>query len=334
MLKRLPFLLASTAWLMATAVHAQSQPASSPPATPPAPTAVAPLTVQAAPGPLIVRKETRQFVQSFAASTPAIDQIARWREPICIQVAGLAADQAARVAARIQEVAEGVGMRALPPGCNANIEVVFTDQPQAFVDKVAASREEVLGYYHRHELGALKTVTRPVQAWYMTATLSNSGPNADLATATIASTSGAISSTAWDFQPKVEVIDDPSNRGPSACGDSPHFTHCLVSELKNVLIVVDTSRLKDKTLGPVTDYLSLLALAQPRSLDGCTALPSVVDLLGPPCRDRGAPDGLTPADAAYLTSLYAANLEFNRQGEENDIASRMASILTNASSRR
>jgi hypothetical protein len=84
----------------------------------------------------------------------------------------------------------------------------------------------------------------------------------------------------------------------------------------------------------VTDYLSLLALAQPRSLDGCTALPSVIDLLGSACRDRGAPDGLMPADAAYLTSLYAANLEANRAGEEGDIASRMASILTKANSTR
>jgi hypothetical protein len=328
---RLPSLLTLGALLMATAAHSQSQPAPAGQAS--SPTAVAPLTVQAEPGPLIVRKETGEFVQSFAAPTPAIDQIARWREAICIQVTGLVPDQAARVAARIEEVAEGVGMHALKPGCNANIEVVFTDQPQAFMDKVAANREEVLGYFHRHQVDALKTVTRPIQAWYVTATISNAGPNADMATATLSSASAHASSTAWNFQPLAEVVDDPDNRGPTACGDSPHFTRCLVSELKNVLIVVDTSRLKDKTLGPVTDYLSLLALAQPRTLDGCAALPSVVDLLGPPCRDRGTPDGLTPADAAYLTSLYAANLEFNRQGEENDIASRMASILSNANRR-
>jgi hypothetical protein len=320
--------------LASASAGALAQPAAPPAtgsATPPASTTVAPVTVQAAPGPVVVRKEARDFVQSFAASTAAIDQIARWHEPICIRVVGLVPDQAARVAARIQEVAEGVGMRALPPGCNANIEVVFTDQPQAFVDRVAASREEVLGYYHRHNRDALKAVTRPIQAWYMTATRSNSGPNADVATAIITTTTG--DSAAWDFQPKPEVIDDPNNRGPSGCGDSPHFTHCLVSELHNVLIVVDTSRLKDQTLGPVTDYLSMLALAQPRSLDGCAALPSVIDLLGPSCPDRGA-DGLTPADAAYLTSLYAANLEANKAGEEDDIASRMASMLTKASSRR
>jgi hypothetical protein len=60
----------------------------------------------------------------------------------------------------------------------------------------------------------------------------------------------------------------------------------------------------------------------------------VIDLLGPSCRDRGAPNGLMPADAAYLTSLYAANLEANREGEEGDIESRMASILTKANGSR
>jgi hypothetical protein len=317
--------------LAASAALAQPTPAG-PPASQ-APTIVAPVTVQAAPGPLIVRKEAREFVQSFATPTPAIDQFARWHDPICIGVSGLVPEQAARVAARIQEVAEGVGMRALQPGCRANIEVVFTDQPQAFMDKVAESREEVLGYWHRHQLKELKTVTRPIQAWYVTSTVSHSGPNGDLASATVSTPTGAGAS-AFSFQALAEVVDDPENRGPTACGDSPHFTHCLVSQLKNVLIVVDTSRLKDKTLGPVTDYLSLLALAQPRSLDGCTVLPSVIDLLGPTCQARGAPDGLTPADAAYLTSLYAANLEANRTGEEGDIASRMASILTKANSPR
>jgi hypothetical protein len=318
---------------MAGAAVAQA-PSAAGQAAPPGPATVAPLTVQAAPGPVIVRRETREYVQTFAASTPAIDQIARWHDPICIGVVGLVPDQAARVAARIQEVAEGVGMRALKPGCRANVEVVFTDQPQAFMDKVADSREEVLGYWHRHQLKDLKTVTRPIQAWYVTATVSNSGPNADLATATVSSNSAAISGSAFNFQALTEVVDDPTNRGPTACGDSPHFTHCLVSELKNVLIVVDTSRLKDKTLGPVSDYLSLLALAQPRSLDGCTALPSVIDLLGPSCRDRGPPDGLMPADAAYLTSLYAANLEANRAGEVGDIESRMSAILIKANAPR
>jgi hypothetical protein len=284
----------------------------------------------------VVQKQAHDFVQSYAAASPAIDQIARWQSPICITVAGLSSEQAMRVALRIQEVAEGVGMHALPPGCRANIEVVFTDQPQAFVDQVAATREEVLGYYHRHEKAALKTVTRPVQAWYVTATASDAVGNPGLAFATITTTvpysigpgpMGGSTGVNLHFQPKVSVVDDPENPVPTGCSYAPQFTHCMQSQLSNVLIVVDTKRVQGQTLGPLTDYLSMLALAQVRSLDGCSALPSVIDRLGKSCGDRTAPDGLTPADAAYLTALYAADLQANKPAEQDDIASRMESIL-------
>jgi hypothetical protein len=83
-------------------------------------------------------------------------------------------------------------------------------------------------------------------------------------------------------------------------------------------------------VGLVADYLSMLALAKPRSLDGCTSLSSVIDALSPTCQSRSAPDGLTPADAAYLTSLYTTDPESRGSGQETDIAGRMASILTKA----
>jgi hypothetical protein len=361
MLSRVPSLLACSALLMATAVHAQSQPAAPPSGAPvitpmqsvvsqpkvfvpsapaPAPSVVSPVTVQAAPGPVAAQKEARDFVQSYAATSPAIDQIARWHAPICISVAGLTPDQAARVAARIQEVGEGVGMHALPPGCKANIEVVFTDQPQAFMDKVANTREEILGYYHRHDRDKLKAVTRPVQAWYVTQTSSGSTTRAGLAFVGLTTSVGAASGTGGgpdgafvntsgalnSSSASGNVVDDPDNHGPVGCSEAPQFTHCLQSELNNVLIVIDTSRIQGQKLGPLTDYLSMLALAQVRSLDGCAALPSVIDRLGR-CADKQTPDGLTPADAAYLTALYASNLESNKPLEQDEIASRMSSIL-------
>lgn len=317
--------LTSAAWLIASAALAQ------PSATPDAPASntVAPLTVHAAPSTALMRSEARAFVQTYAAPTPELDQLARWNDPICIQVSGLTPDQAVQVARRIGQVAEGVGMRMLPPGCTANIEVVFTDQPQRFMDRVADSREEVLGYYHRHDRDRLKAVTRPIQAWYVTSTFGagNGGGVQFQPTSGDAAPKPGVASV----QSHTEVVDDPENPRPAACGDSPHFTRCLSSVLTNVLVVVDASRVRNQDLGLVADYLSLLALSRPRSLDGCTALSSVIDALSPACQGRPAPDGLTPADAAYLTSLYATDLEATGMSQEGDIAGRMASILTRPS---
>lgn len=358
MLSRVPSLLACGVLLMATAAHAQSAPAPAagpviiaPPQsilTPskdvPTNTAVVgvdPVTVRAAPDPATAKKMSQEFVKSYSGVSPAIDQLARWHTPICITVAGLSDDQAARVSGRIQEVAEGLGMKALPPGCRANIEVVFTDQAQAFMDKVAATKEENLGYYHRREKDSLKTITRPVQAWYVTATVSGNPDTSSLAFATLTTSVGAANGTAggpdgarvavapMSTNPKAEVADDPDNTVPSGCADAPAFTHCLSSHLRNVLIVVDTTRLKPgQTLGPLTDYLSMLAMAQTKSLDGCATLPSVIDLLGRSCLGRETPNGLTPADGAYLTSLYASDLEANKPLEVDEIATRMGAMLS------
>ena len=89
----------------------------------------------------------------------------------------------------------------------------------------------------------------------------------------------------------------------------------------NVLVIVDLRRpeIKTKTLGLLADYLAMLALSQPRDLGQCNVLPSITDLFAA-CPGRPGPAGLTPADAAYLSALYAGDAE-------PDIVERMANIL-------
>jgi hypothetical protein len=293
-------------------VAALAQPAPAPATT------VAPVTVTAAPTPKIVQKQSRSFVQSYAATAnPEIDQIGRWQDPVCVQVEGVIPAQAAMVKARIESVAQAVGLRAARPGCIANVEVVFSDKPQATMDLVAKRLEPLLGYYHRHDRDKLKTVTHPIQAWYVTATRGQ-GPNAGV----------MFSSYGQYSQLDAKVIDDPDNQPPDGCAENPHFTACLKSTFNNVFMVADSRALQGKDLGLVADYMVMLALSQTRSLDGCNALPSVIDVLAKSaCPGRDPPDGLTPADAAYLTALYASDPEGKRTAAQDAIAGRMAKML-------
>jgi hypothetical protein len=71
----------------------------------------------------------------------------------------------------------------------------------------------------------------------------------------------------------------------------------------------------------------MVTLSQPRTLDGCGALPSVIDFFAVTCPGRVPPDRLTRTDMAYLQALYGANLEARRTSEVTDVASRMAQIL-------
>src|SRR4051812_1795904 len=82
-------------------------------------TTVAPITVEAAPKPKVIEKQAHSFVESYAAVPNAeIDQIGRWRDPVCVQVLGLPADQQTLVKARIDDVAQAVGLAKARAGCS------------------------------------------------------------------------------------------------------------------------------------------------------------------------------------------------------------------------
>jgi hypothetical protein len=316
---RFASLLAAAALFAGPLAMAQS----APPAEKPADITVAPVTVSAA-KPKTIEKEAQSFVETYASAPhPVVDQISRWHDPVCVQVVGLPdAVQGARIKARIESVSVALGLPAAAKNCVANVEIVFTPYPQAAMDAIAKRREQMLGYFHVHNRTKLKAVTHPIEARYQTATRGEA--------------TGAVALAFSEFseytQQQTEVVDDPNNRAPNGCADSRLSTSCLTSLLHNVIIVADSKALEGKDLGLVADDMVMLALTEPRSIDGCNAMASVLDAFAnPPCSGREPPDGLTPADAAYLTALYTSDLRAKKHIEETELATRMARILIKGS---
>jgi hypothetical protein len=324
-------LLVCAAWLPASVALATGEPpkVQMKPATADAPASTAPTvpTVSAisveATQPAELRKQTYNYVTSFAGTSPKIDGVSRWTHPVCVTVDGLPADKGAQVKGRVEEVAQAIGLKIAKAGCLPNIEIFFAGHAQAFLDQIAAQRTQLLGYEYRTEANKLKAMTRPIQAWYMTATVGTGN------------TGGTTSADQGGYQQNQaglgigEVMDTPSGQAPAGCGDS-RFGGCLKSVFEHVLIVVDLPAAGDKSAGLLSDYVTMLALAQPKSLDACNGLVSVIDLFSSTCAGRKAPDGMTRADVAYLTSLYKANLEAHKSSQESDIASRMSDMLLKA----
>ena len=320
--------LACAAALIAGVALAQPAPSPNPSPKPSTGFVVPSVTVQAPAPPRAIRQQSLNFVLKFAGTpNPELDQIARWRNPVCVQVVGQLPDaQAEQIKKRIEDVARAVDIRVLPPGCRSNIQIVFTDKAQATMDVVARRREYLLGYYHRHDRDRLKTVTHPIQAWYVTASESE-----DPFQGATSLGMTQVFSNYLDVVRGGGVIDDPEQLGPNGCDDAPRIRGCLRSLFNNVFVVADTKALAGRDAGLIADYLVLLTLAQPRSLDGCNSLPSMIDLFGKSaCAGRDTPTGLTQGDAAYLTALYKADLETRKNFEQDDIAVRMAQILIKA----
>ena len=329
--------LTATAWLCATFISSAAMAQNElprvvmRPASPDnASTTVAPLIVQAT-KPAELKKQTYDFVQTFAATTDMLDQVARWTQPVCLNVQGLPAPSAAEVQARIEEVAKALKVGVKQAGCKPNIQIAFTSQPKATIDKVAKEDELLLGYRHHSDRDKLTTITRPVQAWYVTGTGGADVDTVGLAFAALESPGGApVPVGAAGREPNGFQYDDEGNtRGRTGCADSRSFSSCLSSEFQHVLVIVDTNRMQDYPAGLIADYIVMVAMAQPKSLDGCNVLPSVIDLFSKGCPDLGM-DGLTRADVAYLTALYKTDLEAKKAGQTGDIASRMADMLLKA----
>jgi hypothetical protein len=271
------------------------------------------------------------FVQSH--SKPALSgQLARWTQPICPQATGVPADVSAYVSARVREVAAIVGAPVSKQNrCTTNVEIVFTNTPQAVVDLIARTQGALLGFHYVAQLNALKAVTHPIQAWYLTGTQNIAGQQSmDVASGMDAS--DTVARGIANGSPTTSVITSDANsdfnrmqvmgQEPAGCPGS-RFTHCLHSLFLHVLIVVDGKALYGRKIGPLVDYIALLALTQPSSLDGCDAMPSILDLLSARCADRPRPDGVTDGDLAYLTGLYKTDLETELVLERTGIVDNM-----------
>ena len=272
-----------------------------------------------------------RFVQSHTTASPVISQIGRWQQKVCPEVTGLKPEFARRVEQRLVEVARGVGAPAPTPAdgeCGINIEVVFTPVPQKLLDHIARDYGGLLGFHYRGQTRQVASFHGPIQAWYVTGTRSMNGY-----TPPVAGLSGGqsgFSNPNAPFNTGLQV--DSANRfgggtlGPSGTAGS-HLGEGLRSEFVHVLVVADNRIVASHPLGAIADYVSMLALTHLSALNGCSELPSIVDLFSSGCQERPKPESITTADSAFLQALYGADLEPKLNIERGEMRNRMLAVL-------
>lgn len=203
-------------------------------------------------------------------------QLSRWQSPVCPAAIGLPAGFASFISARVRAVAQEIGIPIAAAGCSANIMIVATPDPQKLLDDVADHRHQLLGVYFLPDEEQVKAVRWPIQAWHMTATRSRDG---------------------------IPTLDDayrPTAPGQPGSRLSPGRS----SMLANVLIVIDLKTLGGREIGPLADYIAMLALSQAAVTDDCSPIPTILDLFARNCPDTSKATALTAADRSFLTALY------------------------------
>jgi hypothetical protein len=285
-----------------------------------------------------LNRVVNQFIQSHAQPSAIIGQVGRWRENVCPAVLGLKSSYAGALATRITTLARSVGAPASAEGkkCTANVDIVFTPEPQALLDLVAKKYRPLLGYYPKAEVKQATTFNHPVQAWYETGTraLDYQPP------IIMPSTAGGMSAVLGPPQSAPAIlpfitgleIDSSETSGESGNGLGPtgtagsRLTRGLRSEFVHVLIIVDSKTVETYSLQTVSDYIALLALTRIASPDTCSALPTILNLFAAGC--PAPPTGITTPDTAYLKALYAANLDKNLNIEQGEMRDRMVEVIS------
>jgi hypothetical protein len=244
------------------------------------------------------------FVKSFAAPTVLRDAIARWEVPVCPAFAGVAPQFAAVMETRFRTIADEAGVAMKAKGCRPNLSVVFTPQPQVYLDALHAKNVDALGYH-----GAT-TVTHPIQAWYVTGIRDNRGQVfvdqdgfLDLNGSGSSNTAFFMSGGGWRFRPD------------------------LTSDLLYVTVIVDSSKTGSYTVGEIADYVAMMALSRTEDYDDCQLMPSIANLLTSNCDDKQKPSQITASDIAYLRGVYKMDAGARLQIQQDQIAAEMAAAL-------
>jgi len=271
------------------------------------------LTVNAPPHPAATFHD--HFVQSLNNVTshgaPAhLGQLARWAEPICPIALGLSPAMNDLVADRVKRLAFQIGapQARRPVRCKPNVEILFTDKPQELMDLVARKRNELLGFHYISQLREVSRVDRPIQAWYLTQTVSGGG---------------SVSLDAPGAAGSASSLDVEFSHMPPGCAGSA-FTECLSSQFVNILVVADANALSGRQIGPIANYIALLSLAQFKTLDTCDAFPTLLDMFTRACADRPAAEAPAAQDIGYLKALYNGNNALKLWMQKSLVAERMA----------
>jgi hypothetical protein len=260
-----------------------------------------------------VEATLHNFVTSYAAPAILSGQLTRWGKPICPRTDGLSRDAyTSFVTQRIRVVAAMAGAPVAPTPCKPNIEIFFTDDPQTSLNQVRAKDVNLLGYK-----GPM-TVNHPVQAWYVTGT------------------------TGLDGKTEIdrEVFSDIefNGGGCETCGGQITWTMPtptvggyrlrtdLRSEFVNIVIIADKNKTADFQLGPVADYIAVMALSRTNAFQTCQGISSITNLMAADC--AGKTDGLTDVDLGYLRGVYKMSMDEPLLVQQSDIAGEMKKSFT------
>ena len=228
--------------------------------------------------------------------------MARWRDPICPQVAGLPHNDGQFVFDRLSDDLESTGIPLGQTGCHPNFLIFATVAPEATLKA---------WWHHDFNLNGGQTgfthfigTPRPVRIWYNARLMSGDGT--------------PINHSGLDPSGTFQGIESIRT------SDIAHIEFSSIPDLKSVIVVIDLERVAGLDWRQVTDYIAMAGVTEVNldaNMDGAPTIMSLFSTSG-----DARPQSLSDWDRSFIRELYLTNTVYRHQrvliakGMFNDVA--------------
>ena len=263
-----------------------------------------------------LRSAAKTFMTSVAAAPGGADQFARWNQKVCPSIMGVAEAQAAKIEARLREVATESGIKLAEAGCKPNLLISFTTDARAIVRQVVAKRPYTLRGMTGEERRALIEEELPVRWWY------DLKPESKYGQAVTGGEHAALS-MAFSME-KGQTGGMASSENSSGYIDD--YSSSLIGtkarlSIGGATVLIDMTYAKGQSLDALSSYIAMVSLAPMRLPPKQPTVPSITNLFV--AKDTTQPD-LTAWDRAWLTALYSVPANRNASVQRAAMAGKMA----------
>lgn len=255
--------------------------------------------------PSLIRRQMMDFVVEIGDPVGGSfgRGFARWRKKVCVGIHNLTDTSAAQyVADRISGIAAELGLEPGEPGCEPNLNVIFSSDGRAMATQLAEYSPRIFRPYGgeggttqgRQALEEFKTTEAAVRWWQITMIVDELGY-------------AAIDISNGVYGPPLVRSGGPSLL-KTATSDDIWFSYAIV----------DANKLNGAQLPQLADYLAMVSLAQidPNALPSSDSILNLFTAASPAA-------GLTDMDRTYLRALYDIDTMMLPQMQRGMLANRM-----------
>jgi hypothetical protein len=243
---------------------------------------------------------------------PIAGQNARWYEPLCLSVAGIAPTSAVPILQRVEAVATKVGPGVASRGCVPNVVILFTSDADATLAAIEGRRSDLLSHSYASDRQKLRTPGRPVRWFYSHRLEGASGRQIGRETPALVNAVGAIPIG-------VPII---SNEYPGRVVSAARIT------ITDAVVLVDVPRAAGVSLTALADHIAFAVLSR-TPLDAQPPADGIMALFQQADGARLAE--MTELDAAFLKALYAVPINHVAAAHRSLLADKMVQLMSTPS---